>query len=105
MHDIGVEELGLAREEGGGEVPEATWSEAEDGEAGFVGQRRGRVPGLDVLPEDEAETVGVFLPDEGRGVHVQGVEHLGGEGADVVEIYGYAGVSGEILGREREGPC
>jgi hypothetical protein len=44
-------------------------------------------PGLDLLAEDETDArCRVFLVQEGADGRVEGVEHFGGEGADVVEV-------------------
>lgn len=50
-------------EEGGAEVVEFCRGQAQDGEAGFVGQCGGGVPGLDLLAEDGYEVVGVFVEE------------------------------------------
>ena len=55
---IGIEVGFLVVEEGGGEFPEFVRGESEDGEAGFMGEGGGGVPGLDLVAEDELEGFG-----------------------------------------------
>ena len=45
------------------------------------------MPRLDLLAKDETDArCRVFLVQEGADGRVEGVEHFGGEGADVVEV-------------------
>ena len=86
MHDIDVKEILLALEEFCAEIPECARVESEHGDAGFVGEGGGRVPWLDLVAEEEFH-VGVFGADGGEDRGVERVEHFGGEGADVIEIW------------------
>jgi hypothetical protein len=86
--DAHVEVIGLTLEQRRGEIPEPRRRQLEHGQPRLVRQGRGRVPGLDVLAEDQAQFGRVSVRDEGRDGAVHGVEHLGGEGADVVEVCG-----------------
>jgi hypothetical protein len=64
------------------EIPELGWVESEDGESGFVHERRGRVPWLHLLAEDDLQVIGVGdLPVYERGSDggVEGGEEFGGE--------------------------
>ena len=66
------------------------------------------MPGLDLLAEDQAEGSRVFLLDERGDGGVDCAEHLQGEGADVVEVWGGGGkralMSGWIeMGEVRRG--
>lgn len=74
-----VEELGLLLEQGGAEIPELLRGYSEHGGAGFTGQCRRGVPGLDLLAEDDLELVLVFLGDQRPDGVVEGVELLGRE--------------------------
>lgn len=53
MDDIGVKVLGLLGEQSFTEVPEFVGIGLEDCYACFVDQRGRRVPGLNLLPEDD----------------------------------------------------
>jgi len=85
---VDVEKVRLPVEQRGAKGPELVGLELEDGVAGFVDERAGRVPGLDVLAEDEDQVGPVFpeqrVPERGR---VDGLEHLRAEGAHVVKIW------------------
>ena len=51
-----------------------------------MNKRRGWMPGLDLLAEDYGEFRRVFSGQKGKDRCVDGVEHLCGEGADIVEV-------------------
>lgn len=88
VDDTDVKVVGLLVEEGSGKGPEFGSVGPEDCDGGFVDQGRGRVPGLDLLAEDDLEFARVFLLDQRGHVVVEGVELLFAEGADVVEDCG-----------------
>ena len=84
---VHIEELCLSLEELLGEGPEGVGAGrgAEDGEAGFVRQGRGGVPGLDLVPEDNPDAGGgVFLLYEGDDVGVEMQKLFCAEGADIL---------------------
>jgi hypothetical protein len=95
--------LGLMREERGREVPEAVRRQLEHGQRGLVHERRRRVPRLDLLAQQHVRPVRVRRAEGRRRQHlvVQRVEHLGAEGADVVEDCGGA-LAGCGFGGEAE---
>jgi len=77
MHHVDVEILLLVLEEEVGECPELRWSSPEDSSARLMSKGRGRVPWLDLLAEDDADTrLGVFLLDEGPDGMLDCLEHL-----------------------------
>lgn len=53
VHDVDVEVGLLVLEEGGAEVPELGRVELQHGQCGLVDERRGRVPWLNLLAEDD----------------------------------------------------
>jgi hypothetical protein len=55
VDDVDVKEILLDFEQGGAEIPKQLGPGLEDGEGGFVGEGGGRVPGLDLVPEDDFE--------------------------------------------------
>ncbi len=63
-HHVRVEKLRLPLKERGGVVPEAGRCEAQDREGGFVAERGGGVPGLDLCAEDDPQLVRVPVPDQ-----------------------------------------
>lgn len=86
---VDVEEVVLQLEQLGGERVEFLGGEFQDCRAGFVGERGGWVPGLDLLAEDDLDAAGVFLFDDGEDGSVEGVEHFSGKWADIVEIFAW----------------
>lgn len=94
IDNIDVEVVRLLLEQRLREVPEFGGGDFQDGGAGFVDERRGWVPGLDLLAEDDADArFGVLGLDQGADLGVECLEHLGAEGADIVEIQ-FEGVFG-----------
>lgn len=54
--------------------------EAQDGGGGFVAERAGWVPGLDLLSEEDTEFAEVgFSREGGEDAGAEGEEHFGGE--------------------------
>lgn len=47
---------------------------------------RGGVPGLDLLAEDNREPRGILFGKEGKYGGVDCLEHLGGEGANIIQV-------------------
>ena len=45
------------------------------------------MPGLDLLAEEELDFASVFLVEVRKDGAVEGIEHLGGEGTDIVQIW------------------
>ena len=90
IHHVRVKVVRLRIEQLFAKVPELVRGKLEDGDAGFVDERGGGVPGLDLLAEDELDVVGVgFVLRVGDDGGVDCFEHFGAEGADVVEVWGW----------------
>lgn len=85
IDNVDIKVLGLLVKQGGGEGPELRGVSPEHRDGGFVDQSRRRVPGLDLLAEDDLEVVGVLLLDDGSDVVVEGVKLLLAEGTDIVK--------------------
>ena len=83
VHDIDIEVLVLLVEERLAELPELVGVGLQDCNACFVNKRRGRVPWLDLLAEDELDVLGVLGLDEWEDRVVDCVEHLLGELAEL----------------------
>lgn len=60
IDDVHIEVLGLLVEECLAELPELVRVRLQDSNTRFVDKRRGRMPWLDLLAEDELDLVGVF---------------------------------------------
>jgi len=76
--DVGVEEVGLLREQRRRVGPEGRGGQLEHAQRRLVRQGRRRVPGLHLVPEDDAQR-GVGGLDVRADVGVEGVEELFGE--------------------------
>lgn len=79
MHNLDIEIFLLVVEQRRAKRPEFVRRKAEYGGAGFVRERAGRVPGLDLLAEDDGDGGGVFGFYEGEDGAVEGAEQFGGE--------------------------
>ena len=88
VDDVDVEKVLLGVEEGGAVLPALGRVEAQDGQGRLVQQRGARVPGLDLLAEDDGEERGPrgVGAHEGEDVARERQELLGGEGAAVVDV-------------------
>jgi len=87
VYNVHVEVLSLMLEQHVRELPERGGCGSENSSAGFVGEGRRRVPRLDLLAKDEADArLGKPLLDERPDGGLDGLEHLGGEWADIVEV-------------------
>ena len=83
MDDVDIEVLVLLVEERLAELPELVGVGLQDCNTCFVNKRRGRVPWLDLLAEDELHVLGVLGLDQWEDRVVDCVEHLLGELAEL----------------------
>jgi hypothetical protein len=88
VHHIRIEEILLLLEKLLAEVVELVGLHLEHGKPCLVYECRGRVPGLNLLAEDGNDAIRVLL-EEGFAQRraVDGLEELGAEGADVVQVW------------------
>lgn len=102
MHNIDIEIFLLRFHQFGAVIPEFIGVQTQDCDGGLVHERAGRVPWLDLLPENElyAVCVGFTAAGEGGESAGEGQELFCGEGTDVVEVWNIrlTGVKGLVAG-------
>ena len=64
IHDADIEVVGLLVEQRLAELPELLWLGLQDCGAGLVHEGGGRMPGLNLLAENELDFIGIFRLDE-----------------------------------------
>lgn len=85
IHDAHIEVILLHLEQCIAEWPELIGRELEHGDACFVYESGGGMPGLDLLAEDDLECLGILGFDHGQDGVEESEEAFGGKGTDVVE--------------------
>ena len=85
IYDAHIEVILLHLKQCIAEWPELIGRELEHGDACFVYESGGGMPGLDLLAEDDLDFLGILGLNHWKDGVVESEEAFGGEGTDVVE--------------------
>ena len=79
MDDVDIKKIGLFVEQRLAEIPKLVGIGLQHRRSGLVHESGRRMPGLNMLAEDELDLIRVFLLDHGEDAFVDRREHLFGE--------------------------